>query len=377
MKVIVLGGAGDMGSRTVEDLADAEDVSRITVADRNKEAAEALVNRLQGKKVQLDFMVLDANDHRRLVESIRHYDVVASALGPFFLFEEKLFLAAIEAGVDYCSLCDEWKPTETVLDTLDEPAREKGVTAITGLGASPGITNMEIRHMTLDLDRTVRARAAVFLPLDCGVGGAAMRHGLHIMSGKMLIWRNRKWMRIGACSEKRTVEFPRFGKVAVWNMGHSEPVTLPRTLTDLEGMEFYMGFGTGTSLIVQLARWNLFAGKRKGDAFAKILNSIERLITGKTPGPGAVRVDVWGEKDGRPVHRMRCGTGLMRETTGLALSVGALMLGRRQLTEKSGGVFAPEARLDPDIFLVQLKARGVESFEDLAMTRPTIGSEPA
>ena len=40
MQIIVLGGAGDMGSRAVEDLATTEGVRRVTIADRNVPAAE-------------------------------------------------------------------------------------------------------------------------------------------------------------------------------------------------------------------------------------------------------------------------------------------------------------------------------------------------
>ena len=39
MKIIVLGGAGDMGSRAVEELAEAEGVEQVTIADRNLEDA--------------------------------------------------------------------------------------------------------------------------------------------------------------------------------------------------------------------------------------------------------------------------------------------------------------------------------------------------
>ncbi|GEM_PF-3400524 len=30
---------------------------------------------------------------------------------------------------------------------------------------------------------------------------------------------------VPACSEERVIEFPRFGKKKLWNMGHSEPLT--------------------------------------------------------------------------------------------------------------------------------------------------------
>ena len=49
MRIIVLGGAGDMGSRAVEDLAVSEGVDQVTIADRNVEAAKKISTRLEGK----------------------------------------------------------------------------------------------------------------------------------------------------------------------------------------------------------------------------------------------------------------------------------------------------------------------------------------
>ena len=370
MQLIVLGGAGDMGSRAVEDLAVSEGVARVTVADRDVAAASRLADRLRGGGAEVDAVGVDANDHASLVEALRGHDVAASALGPFFRFEEKLVRAAIEAGVDYCSICDEWGPAEAVIDRFHDEAREKGVTVITGLGASPGVTNVTVAHLARGLDRVRRAQVAVYLPLDSGGGGAALRHGLHIMTGHVAILRGGRRITVPACSEAQDVEFPRFGTVRTWNMGHSEPVTIPRYLPGIESVDFLMGFGRGSSVITRLARWGLFASDRRADAIVKVVDRLERLTAGPEPAPGAMRVDLWGVKDGEAHHRMNCGTGGMREITGLSLSVGAWMLGRKTLVTAGGGVHAPEGCLEPGCFLEQMKARGVIGYEDLEMTRP-------
>jgi hypothetical protein len=59
----------------------------------------------------------------------------------------------------------------------------------------------------------------------------------------------------------------------------------------------------------------------------------------------------------------------MREATGLSLSIGTLMLARRELLTEEGGVYAPEACLDPQKFIAYMSAKGVKAYEDLAMTR--------
>ena len=86
--------------------------------------------------------------------------------------------------------------------------------------------------------------------------------------------------------------------------------------------------------------------------------------------PRALRVEVWGEQQGREVHRMACGVGEMRNATGTSLSVGTQLLARRQLTTTEGGVYGPEGCLEPRAFLAAMREKGIAAFADLAMTRP-------
>jgi saccharopine dehydrogenase-like NADP-dependent oxidoreductase len=67
---------------------------------------------------------------------------------------------------------------------------------------------------------------------------------------------------------------------------------------------------------------------------------------------------------------MVCGVGQMREATAISLSAGTQMLARKELTVKEGGIYAPEACLDPQAFMAAMRAQGIEAYEDLAMTKP-------
>ena len=370
MEVVVLGGAGDMGSRAVEDLAATEGVERVTIADRNVEAARRIAARLSGQGAEVDVRKVDANSHEELVEAMRGYDVAASALGPFYVFEAKMVRAAIEAGVPYASICDEWQAARAVIEQFDEPARQRGVTVVTGLGTSPGLSNVGVRYLAQQMDRVRRAEVYVYQPLDAGGGEAVVRHMLHIISGEVVAWRGGEWVMVPACSEERTVEFPRFGPIKVWNMGHSEPETIPRFIPGVEEVNFFMGFGRGSGLFIRPARWGLFASRRIREAAARLVARLERLGGEAEPAEGAVRLDVWGEIDGEEVHRLACGIGQMREATGLSLSVGTLMLARGELLVEGGGVYAPEGCLEPMTFLARLSEKGIKAYWDLEMTRP-------
>lgn len=370
MEIIVLGGAGDMGSRAVEELAVSQGVGRVTIADRNVAAARRIAARLGNRGAEVDVRQIDARSHAQLVEAMRGYDVAASALGPFYFFEAKMVRAAIEAGVHYASICDEWQAARTVIEQFDEEARRRGVIIITGLGTSPGLSNVGIRYLAQQMDTVRRADVTVYQPLNAGGGEAVVQHMLHIISGMVVAWRGGEWVMVPACSQERVVEFPRFGPMKVWNMGHSEPETIPRFIAGIEEVNFFMGFGRGSGLFIRPARWGLFASGWVRNAVARLVTLLERVSPTGEPAEGAVRIDVWGEAAGEEVHRIACGIGQMREATGLSLAVGTLMLARGECLTKEGGVYGPEACLDPQTFIGRLSARGVRAYEDLAMTRP-------
>ena len=376
MRIIVLGGAGDIGSRAVEELATTEGLQGLTIADLDTERAQALADRLENSVVKLEVATVDATDHDALVETIRGHDVAASALGPFYRFEVPLAEAAIEAGADYCSVCDEFDATEAVFDRCDESAKENGRIVLTGLGASPGVTNVCVRYLADALDSVKRADVHVYLPLTAGGGEAVIRHLFHVISGKVGSWRGGERVDLRACSEAVKVAFPQFGTIKLWNMGHAEPITVPRFIDGIEEVNFYMGFGRGSGLFVLPARMRFFDWPFLVRVSVPATLALERLTQPDEPGVGAVRVDVWGEKDGAESHQMLCGVGQMREVTGICLAVGAVMLTKKEVTVGSGGVFAPEACLEPRKVLEAMRQKGVVAFHDLEMTRPATPDSP-
>jgi lysine 6-dehydrogenase len=377
VKVVVLGGAGDVGSRAVEDLAAMPGVVQVTVADRDVRAASRVARRAHTTRgARVDVAEVDAKDHRRLVEVMRGHDVAASALGPFHRWEVPLVAAALEARVDYASVCDEWDAAEAVMERFGAQARAQGRTVVPGLGVSPGLTNLAARLLRDELDTLDRVRISVFQPLTAGGGRAVLEHMLFIMEGQVAIWRKGRRRTVRALSEEQSVDFPSFGRLRTWNMGHAEPVTLPRFLPGLAQCDFFMGFGRGSEWLVRPARFGAFAGARRREHLAGWLDRIERLSHvnghGAGPDPGAVRIDCWGTADGQPTRRMACGVGQMRNATGTSLAVGAAMVGQRRGLTHTGGVLPPEACLDPKPFFAALRERGLEGHRDLARTQPLV-----
>ena len=366
MKILVMGGAGDMGSMTVEDLAKAAGVERVTIGDRNLSSAQELAARLAGSPAEVTAMALDARDHRGLVEAMTGQDVVASALGPFFLFETKLVKAALEAGVDYISICDDWSAAQDTIIRFDEQARTRDRMVITGCGVSPGMSNIAVRLLAGRLDHARRADILVYMPMDSGEGEAVTQHTLFIFGTVVPVFRDGVTVMLPAGSLHRTVEFPRFGPLKVWNIGHGEPVTVPRHIPELEEVNIMLGMGRGTEAVVALGRLGAFSTPRRIEKMARLLMKVTPPRQGP-PSEGALRIDVSGEKDGSPATLTICGTGTMREATGIALSIGAQLLAAKRLTVEQGGVYGPEGCFDPMDFLSMMGDSGIVAYSDLDM----------
>jgi lysine 6-dehydrogenase len=364
MKVLVLGGAGDMGSRTVRDLAEQPQVEALVIGDYNQAAAQALADDLASPKVTP--LKVDANDRRALVQAMADCDVVASALGPFYRFEAKCAEAAIEARRHYVSLCDDYDAAQAVLE-LDQKARDGGVTVLTGLGWTPGVSNVLARKAADQLDETEEIHVAWGSSASDSEGFAVILHTLHIFTGMVPSFRDGELVRVPAGSGKETVLFPQpLGPCNVFHLGHPEPVTLPRTFGGVKTVTLKGGLSENllNTLAILLSKLRLTATAGRRDALAKLLKLVLPALSkiGKPTNPcSAVRVDVKGKRNGQPVKLTYGAADHMDNLTGVPLAIGALMLGRGDVTER--GVVAPEACVSPDLFIEELGRRGITVCE--------------
>lgn len=369
MKIVVLGGAGDVGSCAVEDLAKSPGVTAVTIADQNVQAARELAARLEGHGATLHIAAVDANVKDSLVGVMRGHDVAASALGPFHRFETKLVSAALEAEIDYASVCDEWEPAQKVFEKFSTEAAEQDRRILIGLGVSPGVTSLAVAHMAHSMDRLTRVAIYCYQPLLAGGGRAVLQHLFHLLGSKTMVWRQSKRIRIAPLSEEATVELPGVGAIRVWNAGHAEPVTLPLAFPELESATVMLGFGRGAGILTQPARWGLFGTRGRIDVAVEILCWLESWFD-TDPRPGSVRIEVEGTRGGQPVSHALFGVGQLRAAAGVSLSIGAQMLARRELLATAGGVYAPEALLPAATVLRAMVERGLHLYEDLQLTQP-------
>lgn len=358
MKIVVLGGYGDMGQGVVEDLVAHSD-AEVVVADYRAEGAKAFAAKVGGHATAI---FVDANDPDSLASVLQGADAAVGAIGPFFRYAPKMASAAVKAKVNYVDICDDYGPIQEVFG-LDEAAKAAGVTLITGLGWTPGITNLMCRLGASRLDRVDEIKVAWAGGAEDSQGLAVVMHVFYAITGKVPTYKDGQWVEVEAGSGKEPVDFGGvLGTVRVFHCGHPEPMTVPRYINartvSLKGA---LTPEWNNGLAEVFVKLGLTSTPRRIENLSKIIHKVEHILGAGGVPFSAARVDVIGEKDGKPrIYSYRT-VDKMRRLTGIPAAVGALMLAQGQV--KAKGVYAPEGCLEPEPFFAELDKRGIKIEE--------------
>ncbi len=210
MKIIVL-GAGLVGNVIAMDLANNPDYN-VTVADINQDILEEL-----SSKADIQTIFADLSNKEMIKEIIEDFDLVVGALPGFMGYET--LKTVIESGKNTVDISF----FEEDPFSLDELAKEKGVTAVIDCGVAPGLSNIVLGHVNSILDSTEKflcfvgglpqAREwpfeykAPFSPID--VIEEYTRLARYVEDNKIVV--------IPALSESELIEFPDIGTLEAFN----------------------------------------------------------------------------------------------------------------------------------------------------------------
>lgn len=358
MKVVVFGGAGDMGSEAVRDIASAKDLESLVVADYNLGAAEKLVGSLNDKKVSA--AQCDANDQDQIVEIMKAADISLSCIGPFYEYEAKMIRAAIEAKRPYVSICDDFDAAEEAL-ALDKAAKKAGIMILTGMGWTPGLSNVLAKHGIDHMDEAREVHIAWVGDANEIEGIAVIKHTLHIFTGDAPTYIDGRWKKVSAGSGRERVEFPEpIGKVTVYNLGHPESVTIPHFINGLKEVtlkgactpEWINPMAKALNAIgaTNTTQMKNLSAKFFHTLGPNLFKSLKKPVSG-------LLVRVIGERDGRQVQYTGSCVDNMKRLTGIPASIGTLLLARKHIEGK--GVVAPEVIIPTELFLTEMKKRGL------------------
>lgn len=382
MRVMVIGGTGLEGSELVRDLMRSQ-VEEIIVTSRSLDKAKKAAEDFSKEgKSKVTAIPLEVNNHDEAVEAIKDadVDVVASTVGPFYIYGPKTAKIAIDAGVPYVDINDEFKPTRKVLE-YDEDAKEADIPVLIGCGASPGCTNLLAAYGASKLDKVDKINIDWVWPATSGGGGfAVILHFLEIISGDCVQFMDGEFKYVPAGSGRREVDFSKVGTQPIAYVGHAEPETLPRFI---EGVKEVTCCGGVYPPITDEVAYKLQSlGLTREKPFEVngqkvdpreisniILENFETEANKEleeyclTDENGAIIVHITGEEDDNPVTYSYSLTHAADKLTANPASIAAQMIAKGEIKDK--GVLTPE-QLDveniKEIFN-QLKFRGFEIYE--------------
>lgn len=364
-KVTVLGGCGTIGSVAVRTLAAGDVFSEIVIAEGRYEQACALAQKINPSRIAV--LEVNADDPESIKRVVSGSSVVLNCVGPFYRYGATILKAVIEAGINYVDVCDDLDATLRELE-LDEAARKAGVSALMGMGTSPGLGNVMVRFCAEQLLSQVDAVDIYHIHGgEAAEGPAVIEHRFHSMESDIPMFLDGQFMQVrmlepsGMALAEET-DFRGIGTYPVYPYPHPETITLPRYLKGIRRVtnlgsvlpiEYFhkimdvirLGLGSEEKLLVRGQEVSM-----RQFAVAFVLAQREKLLQ-KTAlgGPsGCLKVQVQGHKNSQAhtyIFSITSRTGGVGEGTGIPAAIGAMLMERGRIDRK--GVFPPEAAVDP------------------------------
>lgn len=371
MRVVALGGCGAMGRYAVRTALNHDAVEEIVVADLDEGRAAAFAEQCGARTTHAQ---VDLEDEAALGRLLAGAGAVLNTTGPYYRFGVRVLRAAIAARCHYLDLCDDWQPTLEMLE-LDGEARAAGTTAIVGMGASPGVSNLLAAAAMRELEQVngvitgwsleaarpdaaeerAATRAAKHGP------GAAMSHIVKQLIGTIRIRRSGEFTDAKPL-ERVDVNYPGIGTALAWTVGHPEAVTLPRYRPEMFDCLNVFTAAPGTTRLVRWICGAVDAGWLKVETAAKLLDWLEGRADYKgVPEYGRVNDRIVlpplfavarGRHEGQAatVGALVTGAppGAMGGATGVPLGAALGLLAQGVLDRP--GVHAPEDIIEPRTF---------------------------
>lgn len=373
MHIIVLGGAGAMGRVTVRALSEYPDIDQVTIADYHEERARELAQSLQSSK--LEVRRIDVNDEERLRALLRGADVALSAVD--YVFNQPILRACIKEKVHYADLGGLFHMSRTLMAMNDE-VEAAGITAVMGIGGTPGITNLLARVAVEQLERV----ESIKVQLGCAdatpssaplVPPYSMRTILDEFTKEPQVFQDGRWYPQQPLSGQEEMLFPEpVGRATAVYSLHSECATFPVSFKDRGIRHVYFKIAFPTDFMNKL-KFLVDLGFGRDEPLSirgasvsprEVLTRLVESFPVESVEPqdcDVLRVITTGEAQGQTVEitnqvvvqpYRRWGVSAGALDTGTPLAIVGRMLANGEITRR--GTHGPEVCVPPEPFLREL-----------------------
>ena len=382
MRISVLGAAGKMSAGVIRDLADASEVESIILIDlpECRPEMERRAGAWCGGKAEVRVAdILDGGSLRQAITGSR-------ALANCTTHRNNLLVmdACLDAGVNYVDMGGLYHVARKQLER-HAVWKERGLTAVLGMGSAPGIVNVMSRYAAdmLDTVETVRITDGIvnFTKTDVPI---VIPYALGTLLDEFImnpfVFENGEWKELAPFSGAELIDFPPpVGPQTVFCTLHSEVATIPISFRErgIRNVSFKLAlpgeFEKKLRFLVDLG----MGGDKPLDVKGMSVTPRDFIIAlaDKLPRPTAepddhkvLRVDVEGEKDGRHTNirvEMICdpfqpwGMGAGPHSVGVPVGVASRLLASGAVTER--GAMGAEACVPPLPFFARLDERSLHA----------------
>jgi saccharopine dehydrogenase-like NADP-dependent oxidoreductase len=357
---IVLLGCGFHGRGIAYQLAGAGRAIALSVLDREAARAAAV-----GDRAGVPWQTIDVTDRDSLRETLEGVDAVVNAVGPYHRTALGVIEAAIDAGAHYVDMNDDHEVAEALLldPSWDERARRAGVTVLIDCGVVPGLSGLLVRHAVEQLDHT--GRVAIRFGWNYNRDyPAAIHHFLRINGGAGPQYVEGRHVRMPPFEGREDVDFQEpVGRVGVYFTGVPDPVAIARFVPGVQTATAKGAFyqEDANRLLRDMIRWGFTSYEPPAAGMPVPMEYLVAYLRSpqgeryfdipRRDLPLALRVEVGGNRSGRPTSlRYEVHDNSRRATTTFT-ALAALAVAKRELAP---GLLAPEAWPHPAVFLREL-----------------------
>jgi lysine 6-dehydrogenase len=291
--------------------------------------------------------------------------MVVNAVGPYHRTALGVVAAALDLGIHYVDMNDDHEVAEALLldPAWDERARRAGVTVLADCGVVPGLSGLLVRHATEQLDQADRVAVRFGWNYNRDYP-AAIQHFLRINGGRGMQYLDGRHVRMKPFEGHEDVNFHEpVGRTGVYFTGIPDPLAIARFIPGVEEATAKGAFyqPDANRLVRDMIRWGFTdyeppTGEKRSPmeylvAYLESPQGERYFEIPRRDQPLAVRVEIEGERSGRPVTLRYEAHDHSRRATTTFTALAALAVANGELAP---GVLTPEAWPRPAKFLGDL-----------------------
>lgn len=383
MKVLCLGGAGNICREAAYDLVEFSDFQKITIGDYNGKAGREVVKWLNDPRV--DFKKVDVNNKRETIQLMRQYDIVMD--GTTISLNDRSTACMAEAGchgINLNGFGEEYK--------YDQKFKKHGKTHVPGFGMTPGVTDMMVKYAADQMESVeiVHISHGAFRPIafSASITETTTYEYDPDLPGRV-VYEDGQFIQVPPFARPKEVELPGpYGTHPQYIIPHAETKTVAQYLAK-KGVKLIEVRGTwppkNMQLIKALYEWGFMRNDKVnvGGVKVGILDAIGSYLMQAPEGQTtdlygyALHVEVIGTRNGKKVqhiltHTHPASDGSVKgweklraytRCVGIPMAIGTQMIGSGKVKMK--GVVIPEFAFDPSEVFNELKKRQIFIHEKI------------